>query len=86
MGYDFLDNWPGVVHAGCWSHARRKFTDVVKVVGKKKSNGNADKALRLIGKLYQIEREAQGHELSAEQLCDKRQLESKPVVEETNQF
>jgi len=32
-GYDFLDHWPGVVHVGCWAHARRKFTDVIKALG-----------------------------------------------------
>ena len=85
-GYDFLERWPGVTHAGCWSHTRRKFTEVKKAVGKKKTNNKADKALRLIGKLYQIEREASELELPEEQLVVKRQAESKPIVEEYEQF
>jgi transposase len=85
-GYDFLDSWSGVIHAGCWSHARRKFTEVVKAVGKKKISTKAEKALRLIGKLYQIEREARDLELSEEQLLAKRQEESKPVVERYELF
>ena len=24
-GYDFLDSRQGIVHIGCWAHARRKF-------------------------------------------------------------
>lgn len=85
-GYNFLDEWPGVVHAGCWSHTRRNFTEVVKAVGNKKVTGKADSALKLIGKLYKIEGEARESELSADELHEKRQIESKPVVEEFETF
>ncbi len=86
IGYAFLDSHIGIIHAGCWSHARRKFTEVVKLVGKNKINSIAERALRLIGKLYRIEREARGLELSQEQLVAKRQEESKSVVEEYELF
>jgi transposase len=85
-GYNFLDSRIGVVHAGCWAHARRKFMDVAKAVGKKKTNNKAEKALRLIGKLYHIEREAKESGLTEEQLLAKRQSESKPIVAEYESF
>jgi len=33
-GYDALGRRPGIFHAGCWAHARRKFVEVVKAHGK----------------------------------------------------
>ncbi len=85
-GYNFLDDWPEVVHAGCWSHVRRNFTEVVKAVGNKKISGKASSALNSIGELYRIEREARELELSVDESHKKRQLESKPVVEEFETF
>jgi len=38
---------------GCWTHARRKFNDIVKMTGIK--NGVAFEAMIIIGKLYKIE-------------------------------
>lgn len=57
-GYDFLDQQPGVVHLGCWSHGRRKFVDVCKATGKPSSVGRtgiALDAINEIAELYRIE-------------------------------
>ncbi len=85
-GYNFLDGLPFIIHVACWAHVRRKFMDVIKAVSHKKKSGKAEKALNLIRDLYNIEREARKAELSVDELHEKRQLESKPLVEEFEAF
>lgn len=66
--------------AGCWSHARRKFADVIKAAGKNKGKGTlAYDALKQIGMIYKIE--ATLTELTDEERCHRRQLSVKPLVE-----
>ncbi len=63
-GYGFLDSRAGIIHVGCWAHARRKFFDVVKATGVKgkvksfKGLGKAGEALQFIRDLYGIEKDA----------------------------
>ena len=85
-GYDFLDHDEKIRHIGCWAHARRKFMDVIKAQGKKCKNGSADKALNYIRKLYRIEKEAREKGLSADELYQVRQQESKPILNEFKQW
>ncbi|MBF0517498.1 MAG: transposase [Nitrospirae bacterium] len=28
-GYDYLESIEGIVHVGCWAHARRKFVEAI---------------------------------------------------------
>ncbi len=80
-GYDGFDESVGIVHVGCFAHARRKFDEALRGQGKKaKSDKKASLArqgLRRINKLYEIERsyaEASRHErtaLRAEKLAPK---------------
>jgi transposase len=82
-GYDELARQSGIIHVGCWVHARRNFVDVLKAMGGgKKKKGNAPIALSYIGKLYQIEREAKEKELSVDEIYQLRQKRSKPILEE----
>lgn len=84
-GYNFLDTIIGIIHVACWIHARRKFTDVLKAGGIKKTNppiGNAGTALKYISKLYKIEKEAQKLELSAADLYRVRQEKAVPILNE----
>ena len=86
-GYDYLSGKEGIVHLGCWAHARRKFMDVVKVRKKHRGNrGNprtlADQALDYIGKLYGVERQIRREKLSLAQIYQHRQKESKPVLDQ----
>ena len=46
----------GVTHVACWAHARRKYFEVVKAAPKSAPPGLADRALRIIGLIYRIER------------------------------
>lgn len=66
--------------AGCWSHTRRRFANVVKTFGKEKSRGTlAYDALKQIAAIYKIE--GLLGELSAEERRRQRQLTVKPLVE-----
>jgi len=66
--YDKLGAIPGIRHAGCWAHARRKFVEAYeasamimkKTKAKQLDFGGAfaQKILDLIGKLYAVEAEA----------------------------
>jgi len=80
-GYDELARQSGIIHVGCWTHARRNFVDVLKAMGGgKKKKGNAPIGLSYIGKLYQIEREAREKELSPDEIYQLRQERSKPIL------
>ncbi len=81
-GYDFLDTRKAIRHIGCWAHARRKFTDVTRALGKKRKAGAADKALKYIRKLYAVEKRIRNGEYSPEQIYEIRQAESKPVLDD----
>lgn len=67
-GYNNLS--PEIQHVGCWAHARRKFHEA-----RHASPKEAAVALRLIGKLYEIEKRAK--ELSDSERQKLRKKESK---------
>jgi len=80
VGYDFLDAQPGVIHVGCWAHARRKFMDVLKAAGNP-SSGVAYDSVERIRQLYAIEKTARQKNLTREELCAVRQELAKPLLE-----
>jgi len=66
--------------AGCWSHARRRFAEVIKAFGKENAKGTvAFDALRQIGVIYKLDNELS--ELSFEERVIQRELIIKPLVE-----
>jgi len=65
--------------AGCFAHARRKFTEAKKAQPKGKS-GKADMALAMIQKLYRIETEIK-HK-TAQEKQQERQEKAKPLLEQ----
>ena len=81
-GYNFLDDMEDVVHIGCWAHARRGFTDVIKSLGKKSKSGSANKALKYIKQLYKLERNACKGKWSCRKIYRMRQEEAKPILDE----
>jgi transposase len=82
VGYQFLDREVKVLHAGCWAHARRKFDEVIKSKGKKGKDGNAEKALLLIKKLYKVEYESE----DLKEKLTLRQTKSKLILAELHTF
>ncbi len=81
-GYDALGRQEGVVLLGCWSHARRKFDEVIKARGGAKRKGSAEQALEYIGRLYAVEKKAREAGLDSDAIRDLRQREAKPVLDE----
>jgi transposase len=51
-GYTAIGEKEGIVHVGCWAHARRKFVEALKI-----GETSASEILALIGELYDRERE-----------------------------
>jgi len=72
QGYGGLS--PGILHVGCWAHARRKFNEA-----KDSSPEQAHAALRLIGKLYGLEKSAK--ELSSTERQQLRVAKAMPVLD-----
>jgi len=75
-GYERLGKQKNIIHIGCWDHARRKFTDAIKVSANK--TGIANNFLMLINLLYDIEREIK--ESTDEIRFETRQKKSKPIL------
>jgi transposase len=86
-GYDFLDNRKGIIHVGCWAHARRKFFAVIKMAGGKgkvknlEGFGEAGKAVQTIRNLYAIEKKARAMGLPPGSIYEERQQKAKPIVD-----
>lgn len=89
-GYLQCDGYPGydgqqkcedrkITLVGCWAHVRRKFFDVIKASG---NSVLARQALKMIKKLYKIEKEARLKSLSADEIKALRQNRSKQIVED----
>jgi transposase len=84
-GYDEVGSRPGVVHVGCWVHARRKFDEAVKSLRANERKASSTKetvalqALRQIAALYAIERTLA--EAAPEERLRVRQERSRPLIE-----
>lgn len=83
-GYNFIDLASDKEHAGCWAHARRKFSDVLKTKDKyqkkKAKVGQADLAMDFITQLYQIEKEIREKQLPDKEIIKIRQEKAKPIL------
>ena len=88
IGYDQLGRQSGIYHVGCWAHARRMFVKVIdaRKKGKKSKEGNAEKAIKFIRKLYAIETEAREDNLDFDQIYNLRQEKAKPILDEFKQW
>lgn len=71
----------GLMIAGCWAHARRKYADALKAIrDEKKRRGTlAYDAVKQIGAIYKLDNELAGMEPAMRQ--HRRQLEIKPLVD-----
>jgi transposase len=71
-----------IFHAGCWAHARRKFTEAAKGSGKGKKSGSVDIALTYIRRIYEVETEGKRLHCSAVQFVELRQRKAKPILDD----
>jgi transposase len=91
-GYTALGREPGIVHVGCWAHARRKFDEALRGQGKTKKKGvkrsakesRARQALSQIQALYRIEREWK--EATPAERYAARQEHTKPRLEKLREW
>lgn len=83
-GYDFLSHRPGVRHAGCLAHVRRKFMDVIKAQGKNHKVGSADQALAYIQQLYGLEKGTRG--LAPDAIKEMRLQQARPLWDNFHQW
>ena len=85
-GYDALGHRPGIHHAGCWAHVRRKFMEVVKAGSGTGKKGHAHTALEYIGRIYAVEKSAREDKLDADHIVALRREKSGPVLAELKTF
>lgn len=78
-GYNTMRANPNMTNFGCWDHARRKFTDAIKANGDN-AKGLSGRLLKLINKLYRIEREAKCK--NADELRALRQQNAQPILDQ----
>ena len=76
-GYEPLCREQSLIRLGCWVHARRKFVDVSKA--SKNKNRQAAYAIKLIAKLYAVEKASK--EASSEARHQARLEKSKPIID-----
>ncbi len=74
--YNEIAGQENILHFACWAHVRRYFIEA-----KEKSKLRAGKILKLIQKLYRIERESREGNFSAEHQCSHRQAHAVPILE-----
>lgn len=80
--YDFVFRQiSSIIHAGCWTHARREFINILKV---NKHHKGCLEFVRLIGELYKIEKTIKT--MSAEERIKIRQTQSREIVNQIKKF
>ena len=81
-GYKFLDEQEGILHVGCWAHARRKFHEAEMAAGK---GGAAGQGIAYIGKLYRSEKTLRSlldnGKLTMEEFSSRRFQEVLPLLD-----
>ena len=75
--YESFENTPGKRMIGCWAHVRRKFVEALD-----ENKKYASEAIVYIGKLYKIEEEMREAGLTPEEIKERRQKESYPIIQE----
>ncbi|HEY2469548.1 MAG TPA: IS66 family transposase [Terracidiphilus sp.] len=80
-GYKAYDGvgGPGIVHAACWSHSRRKFVEAVKSNSKDFASGHV---VALMDELFAIDREAREGNLDHAERNELRQQRAPKILDE----
>ena len=82
-GYTDIGSLPDIIHAGCWAHCRRKYDEAATASGK---SASAHEALSRIAKLYRVERELRGQQLSEEVFVQTRKDQVLPILADFRQW
>ena len=78
-GYDAaVKDMPGIIHVGCFAHARRKFFEAAKVVKDAKS---AQEGIKHIRTVYDIEDDVRSQGLDEQTFLRERKARAGPVLE-----
>jgi transposase len=82
VGYDSFEDVEGVVHVGCFAHARRKFDAALRGQGKssktRPKSRIADQGLKRINKLFEIERRYRDETVSERHRLRQEHLAPRP--------
>lgn len=78
-GYNTLRHRKGIVGLGCWSHARRKFHEVVKITGNQE--GVAAQMLERLKPLYALEARMRARQLDFRTRKRLRQKIARPILQ-----
>lgn len=80
-GYDAYRKLPGVTIVGCWSHARRKFDEQLKILPEKdRAGSNILRGKRYCDRLFELERHFAS--LPPDERFEQRQKQAKLVMNE----
>ncbi|RDG28620.1 IS66 family transposase [Oceanispirochaeta sp. M1] len=82
-GYNKATREYGLYHVGCLAHARRKFFEAAKAT---KSGGKANKALKLIQKIYSLEKELRSSNLDDPLFVNRRREQVLPIWQEFHKW
>ena len=78
-GYDSaIKDMPGIIHVGCFAHARRKFFEASKIT---KNPRSAEEGMKHIRMLYQLEDALRNQELDNETFLAERKARAGPLLE-----
>lgn len=86
-GYNFLNNNSKTIRLGCMAHARRKFSDIAKLINITKNDNKeniiAHRVLNKIDRIYLIEKRIKIEKITDQkEIQNLRQNEAKPLLEE----
>jgi len=83
-GYDVAArNLPGIIHAGCFAHSRRRFYEASKATKKPQS---AEEGLKFIRKLYEIENNLRDKKLADDEFVFERKKLTEPVLSDFHKW
>ncbi|MES2661794.1 MAG: IS66 family transposase [Pseudomonadota bacterium] len=77
-GYNFTDQYDEIIALGCMAHARRPFSDLVKI---SKKTGLATEGIHYFQRLYAIEKYARENKLSHDERYELRKLKAPPILD-----
>lgn len=82
-GYNYAASREGIIHVGCFAHARRYFFDASKL---NKKDSRAHKGLQFIKRIYEVESELREKNLSDDLFVEQRKKSVLPVFDDFHRW